>query len=50
MTPIRPDVDADLSAAFTDDPWLSTEASIDPESGERSDPFETISPDPRSRG
>ena len=43
VTPIRPDVDADLAEDFTDDAWLSTEVSIDPETGERSDPFQTVS-------
>jgi hypothetical protein len=43
VTPIRPDVDVDGSAGFEDAVWLSTEVSIDPETGERSDPFETVS-------
>ena len=43
VTPIRPNVDVDVSSEFEDEAWLSTEVSIDPESGERSDPFEAVS-------
>ncbi|NNC14047.1 hypothetical protein HII28_19490 [Planctomonas sp. JC2975] len=43
VTPIRPGVDDDLAAGFEDAAWLSTEVSIDAETGERADPFQTVS-------
>lgn len=46
VTPIRPDVDDDVTDDFTDGPWLSTEASIDTATGNRADPFETTRPSP----
>ena len=42
MPEIRPGVDDDAAAVEAD--WLSAEATIDPETGERSDRFDTITP------
>ncbi|GAB3615428.1 hypothetical protein [Humibacter ginsengisoli] len=50
VSPIRADVDADVAVEFEDEAWLSTEVSIDPVSGERSDPFETVSAHTDPRG
>ena len=44
IIPIRPGVDDDGDDAIVGAEWMSTEASIDPGTGERSDPFETVRP------
>lgn len=45
VTPIWPGADdTDPNTPSLDEPWMSTEASIDPETGQRTDPFETIRP------
>jgi hypothetical protein len=44
VTPIRPGVDDDGDDAIVGADWMSTEAAIDPDTGERSDPFETVRP------
>jgi hypothetical protein len=46
ITPIRPGVDDDGDDAVVSAEWMSTEAAIDPGTGERSDPFETVRPTP----
>jgi len=46
ITPIRPDVDDDVDDELLGAEWMSTEATLDPKTGERSDPFETVRPTP----
>lgn len=42
--PARPDEDDNVIALPILGDWVSTESTIDPDTGERSDPFETVRP------